>query len=323
MQGPAICRKSLGEDGHEVKPSLMDYLVVPWDTIDLEQFNLIGKLPGPLRSFLNRTTTSWNTVCMWYRWSPAEVVPQMRLQQWLWLLWRKPAPVVIPLVLFHSRGFTPQTCPESSQPVQRQREEKRTSYAEFTLRPNFSAVRLDDAFDDEEAKTGPLPCGTWFLPEPIKDARKLVFRNSRTGVLNRKLNIIFELPGAYRDRRARRREFNSIANKVGEHLHDSLAVHKYRGNVACNFGFESDISQRCQWLHQFHRFIDQRANRVQLPFDQHMIGFDTRCRKQVFDKPRHLRRRTLDSFNVPRITVHRFPWAHSSEKYIRKAQNDR
>src|ERR1051326_520536 len=32
------------DSGREVKPSLSDYPIIPWETIDLEQFNLIAKL---------------------------------------------------------------------------------------------------------------------------------------------------------------------------------------------------------------------------------------------------------------------------------------
>src|SRR5690349_9151826 len=110
--------------------------------------------------------------------------------------------------------------------VQRQREEKRASHADLTLRPNCSTVCFDDSFHDEKPKTGPLPCSTRLLPKPIKDPRKLLFTNSRTGVLNGKLNIIFELSRAYRNRRASRRELDCVANQVGKNLHDSFAVHK-------------------------------------------------------------------------------------------------
>jgi radical SAM superfamily enzyme YgiQ (UPF0313 family) len=50
------------ENGREVKPTLSDYPEIPWETIDLEQFNLIGKLPGPLRSILKRKTKGWNSL---------------------------------------------------------------------------------------------------------------------------------------------------------------------------------------------------------------------------------------------------------------------
>jgi len=50
------------ENGREIKPSMADYPTIPWDTIDLGQFNLIAKLPGPIRSFLKRRTVSWNSL---------------------------------------------------------------------------------------------------------------------------------------------------------------------------------------------------------------------------------------------------------------------
>lgn len=49
------------ENGSEVKPSLADYPVIPWSTLDLEQFNLVRKLPRPMRSLIKRKTSSWNS----------------------------------------------------------------------------------------------------------------------------------------------------------------------------------------------------------------------------------------------------------------------
>src|SRR5215467_9986009 len=54
--------RPLDESGNEVKPSLEDYPEIPWGTIDLEQFNLIGKLPRPLRSILKQKTKSWESL---------------------------------------------------------------------------------------------------------------------------------------------------------------------------------------------------------------------------------------------------------------------
>jgi radical SAM superfamily enzyme YgiQ (UPF0313 family) len=49
-------------NGNEVKPSLTDYPQIPWQTIDLEQFNLVAKLPRPARSLLKRKTTTWESL---------------------------------------------------------------------------------------------------------------------------------------------------------------------------------------------------------------------------------------------------------------------
>lgn len=54
--------KPVDENGHEVKPTLADYPIIPWDTLDLKQFNLVSKLPRPLRSFINRKTQGWNSL---------------------------------------------------------------------------------------------------------------------------------------------------------------------------------------------------------------------------------------------------------------------
>jgi len=54
--------KPVDANDHQVKPSLTEYPQIPWQTIPLEQFNLIGKLPGLVRSFLKRKTTSWESL---------------------------------------------------------------------------------------------------------------------------------------------------------------------------------------------------------------------------------------------------------------------
>src|SRR4051812_42716537 len=54
--------RPVDQSGREVKPTLADYPEIPWQTIDLEQFNLVGKLPGPLRSIVKRNTKDWNSL---------------------------------------------------------------------------------------------------------------------------------------------------------------------------------------------------------------------------------------------------------------------
>jgi radical SAM superfamily enzyme YgiQ (UPF0313 family) len=54
--------RPVDESGHEVKPSLEDYPKIPWETIDLQQFNLIAKLPRPVRSYLKRKTQTWESL---------------------------------------------------------------------------------------------------------------------------------------------------------------------------------------------------------------------------------------------------------------------
>jgi radical SAM superfamily enzyme YgiQ (UPF0313 family) len=52
----------LSIQGKEVKPSLIDYPQIPWETIDLEQFNLIGHLPAWSRNLLRRAGMTWNSL---------------------------------------------------------------------------------------------------------------------------------------------------------------------------------------------------------------------------------------------------------------------
>jgi radical SAM superfamily enzyme YgiQ (UPF0313 family) len=51
----------LNTDGKEVKPSLSDYPVIPWDRMDLEQFNLIKHFPKMARRLLSLVGMSWQS----------------------------------------------------------------------------------------------------------------------------------------------------------------------------------------------------------------------------------------------------------------------
>jgi radical SAM superfamily enzyme YgiQ (UPF0313 family) len=51
----------LGADGKEVKPSLGDYPVIPWDRMDLDQFNLISHFPKMARRLLSLVGMSWQS----------------------------------------------------------------------------------------------------------------------------------------------------------------------------------------------------------------------------------------------------------------------
>lgn len=47
--------------GKEVKPTLQDYPEIPWAKMDLDPFNLIKHLPGPVRWILSRLGMKWQT----------------------------------------------------------------------------------------------------------------------------------------------------------------------------------------------------------------------------------------------------------------------
>src|SRR5262245_8800258 len=50
------------ETGKEVKPSLEKYPVIPWETLDLTQFNMMRKIPRPIRSVLRHFTNKWESL---------------------------------------------------------------------------------------------------------------------------------------------------------------------------------------------------------------------------------------------------------------------
>jgi len=54
----------LSESGVEVKPSLQEYPQIAWDTIDLAQFNLMGKLPGWARYIVRKVGLPWKSLYM-------------------------------------------------------------------------------------------------------------------------------------------------------------------------------------------------------------------------------------------------------------------
>jgi len=51
----------LGSDGKEVKPPLGDYPVIPWDRMDLDQFNLIKHFPKMARRLLSLIGMTWQS----------------------------------------------------------------------------------------------------------------------------------------------------------------------------------------------------------------------------------------------------------------------
>ena len=51
-------------DGKEVKPSLDDYPVIPWDRMDLDQFNLIRHFPKMARRMLSLVGMTWQSFHM-------------------------------------------------------------------------------------------------------------------------------------------------------------------------------------------------------------------------------------------------------------------
>src|SRR5439155_13483937 len=52
----------VNENGKEVKPSLEDYPLIPWETLDLTQFNMMRKVPSPVRTVLRRFTSEWESL---------------------------------------------------------------------------------------------------------------------------------------------------------------------------------------------------------------------------------------------------------------------
>ena len=51
----------VNEAGKEVKPALEDYPRIPWEQIDLTQFNLIAKIPKWMRYLIHKAGNSWTS----------------------------------------------------------------------------------------------------------------------------------------------------------------------------------------------------------------------------------------------------------------------
>ena len=47
--------------GKEAKPSLADYPSIPWDRMDLDQFNMIGHFPKLARRILSALGMTWQS----------------------------------------------------------------------------------------------------------------------------------------------------------------------------------------------------------------------------------------------------------------------
>lgn len=56
--------RPVNESDVEVKPSLADYPVIPWETIDLKQFDLVSKAPSFIRKFVHRVSGNWESLYM-------------------------------------------------------------------------------------------------------------------------------------------------------------------------------------------------------------------------------------------------------------------
>ncbi len=54
--------KPLNDTGAEVKPDLSSYPTIPWEDIDLAQFNLIEHIPGPVRTGLRALGMHWKSL---------------------------------------------------------------------------------------------------------------------------------------------------------------------------------------------------------------------------------------------------------------------
>jgi radical SAM superfamily enzyme YgiQ (UPF0313 family) len=52
----------VNSDGKEIKPPLTDYPRIPWETIDLNQFNLISHIPSAARSIMHMMGMPWKSI---------------------------------------------------------------------------------------------------------------------------------------------------------------------------------------------------------------------------------------------------------------------
>jgi radical SAM superfamily enzyme YgiQ (UPF0313 family) len=52
----------LDNTGNEIKPSLQDYPQIPWETLDLSQFDLIGKMPSWARFAFRKVGMNWSSL---------------------------------------------------------------------------------------------------------------------------------------------------------------------------------------------------------------------------------------------------------------------
>src|SRR5437763_2472190 len=106
----------------------------------------------------------------------------------------------------------------------RQREVERRPLSRLALRPDLSAVRLDDALGDRQAEARAEARGALRLPVGVEDVLQILVRDARAGVADDEEHLAVVARGAAGDAAARRRELHRVADEIREHLRDAVVI---------------------------------------------------------------------------------------------------
>src|SRR5207244_3612776 len=104
------------------------------------------------------------------------------------------------------------------------RERKRRAARRRTLDPDATAVGLDDALGDWKAEPGAETPSLGCLPEPVKDMRQVLGRDTSARIRNSEDDLVIPRGRTYRDGTASLRELDRVADQVLEHLKESIPI---------------------------------------------------------------------------------------------------
>ena len=109
-----------------------------------------------------------------------------------------------------------------------QRKREAASLADFALHRNRTAVRLDQALRDREAKTGAaISLRRAGLVELLEDGCQLVRRDAHSGIPDGHIGESVVPPRRDRHLAATRRKLQCVAGKIVENLTKALAIGEY------------------------------------------------------------------------------------------------
>src|SRR5262245_27968837 len=152
----------------------------------------------------------------------------------------------------------------------------------------MAAVLFDDPTRDRQAKPSALPCRPRRLPEWAENSLEILRWNPWSGVLHGDHDHAAILARVYVDSSTVRREFERVADQVGQHLNDSADVDRHLGDVFCHapleanvflFGLESEVLDRL--LNEPGRVFPTVLDRERFP------RLDPGDIEQILDQPVH------------------------------------
>src|SRR5690606_37341568 len=137
---------------------------------------------------------------------------------------------------------------------ERQREVEGRALAGRALRPDTSAVSLDDAARNGEPQARPLAATTLDLPEAIEDAPQAFGSDARAAVGHREADGVAFARARDRHAGSRRRELDGVADEVGQDLEDATAVREHARVRVGELVDERDLARGGDGAEHLERF---------------------------------------------------------------------